>query len=69
MRLDEIQPNAAAEQRVDRLKNNAAAEADRANKLKVQANAEAERLRIAQSHGRSSGAKKSGAGSMIKPHS
>lgn len=69
MRLEEIQPKDAAEQRVDRLKDNATAASDRAKKLKAQANAEAERLRVTRSQERPERTTKSGAAAMIKPHS
>ncbi len=69
MRLEEIEPKDAAEQRVDRLKDNAAAVSDRAKKLKTQANAEAERLRVTRSHEGSERTEMHGGVAMIKPHS
>ena len=44
MRLDEIEPSNAAEQRVKRMNANASAAKDRAKLLKVQADTSAERL-------------------------
>lgn len=67
MRLDEIQPDDAAEHRVHRLKDNAAKVSDQAKKLKAQANAEAERLRVTRSH-EGPDRKKAGATAIIKPH-
>jgi len=49
MRLDEIKPTTATEQRVKRLQANAKAATARAKQLKTQADASAERLDIQKS--------------------
>ncbi|MDP4302992.1 hypothetical protein [Leptothrix discophora] len=49
MRLDEIQPSNAAEQRVKRMKANAKVARDRAKQLKAQADVSAERLDMQKS--------------------
>ncbi len=68
MRLDEIQPKDAAEQRVDRLKANARSAKDRAKHLTAQAETGAEQLQIQQSRAKLAQIKKAGMTSMIKPY-
>jgi len=49
MRLDEIEHSAAAEQRVQRMKDNAKAAKDRAKQLTTQANVSADQLKLQKS--------------------
>lgn len=49
MRLDEIEPSNAAEQRVKMMKTNASAAKDKAKLLKVQADASSEQLDMLKS--------------------
>ena len=68
MRLDEIEPASAAEQRVDRLKDNAKSAKDRAKQLTAQAETGAEQLHMQQSRAKLAQIKKAGMTSMIKPY-
>jgi hypothetical protein len=68
MRLEEIKPSSAAEQRVKRLKARAKAAKDRAKQLKVQADASAERLDIQKSRQSLSQLQRSAVTSTIKPY-
>lgn len=68
MRLDEIKPRRAAEQRVGRLKANAKAAKDRAKQLKSQADTGAEQLKVKQSREKLKKINRSSLTSMIKPY-
>ena len=68
MRRDEIEVSSAAEQRVKRLKDNAATARNRAKQLKAQAETGAEQLRVRQSREKLARIRKAGATSMIKPY-
>ena len=68
MTLEDITGGGAAEQRIDRLKDNAASMGEKAKKLKTQANAEAEQLRHRRSTGDQTRTVQSGSVRSIKPH-
>lgn len=68
MRLDEIKPNNAAEERVKRLKANAKSAEDRAKQLKTQADANAARLDMQKSRQRLAQAQRASVTMPIKPH-
>lgn len=68
MRLEEIQPSNAAEQRVKRMKASAKAAKDRARQLQAQADTSAERLDMQQSRQKLSQLQRKAAASTIKPY-
>ena len=68
MTLDEIKPSTAAEQRVERLRDNAKSAKDRAKQLKTQADAGAEENQLRQSRAKLAQTKKADMTSMIKPY-
>lgn len=67
MRLDEIQPNDAAQQRVKQLKASARAAEDRAKQLRAQAQTSADRLDIQKSRKTMGQLNKTAVSSTIKP--
>lgn len=69
MRLEEIQPSNAAEQRVKRMKASAKAAKDRARQLQAQADTSAERLDMQQSRQKLMQLQRKAATSTIKPYS
>ena len=69
MRLDEIKPSNAAEQRVKRLKDNAKSAKDRAKQMQTQADASAERLDMQQSRAKLNQLQRKAATTSIKPYS
>jgi len=68
MRLEEIQPSNAAEQRVKRMKASAKAAKDRARQLQAQADTSAERLDMQQSRQKLTQLRRKAATSTIKPY-
>lgn len=68
MRLEEIQPSNAAEQRVKRMKASAKAAKDRARQLQSQADTSAERLDMQQSRQKLMQLQRRSATSTIKPY-
>lgn len=68
MRLDEIQPNKAAEERVKRLKDNAKSAKTRAKQLKTQADTAADRLDIKKAKQDLAQLQRSAVTSSIKPY-
>ena len=68
MRLDEIKPTNAAEQRVKRLQANAKAATARAKQLKTQADTSAERLDMQKSRQKLSQLQRAAVTSNIKPY-
>lgn len=68
MRLEEIQPANAAEQRVKRMKASAKAAKDRARQLQAQADTSAERLDMQQSRQKLVQLQRKAATSTIKPY-
>lgn len=68
MRLEEIQPSNAAEQRVKRMKASAKAAKGRARQLQAQADASAERLDMQQSRQKLVQLQRKPATSTIKPY-
>lgn len=68
MRLEEIQPSNAAEQRVKRLKASAKAAKDRAKQMQTQADASAERLDMQQSRAKLSQLQRKASTTTIKPY-
>lgn len=68
MRLEEIQPSNAAEQRVKRMKAGAKAAKDRARQLQAQADTSAERLDMQQSRQKLMQLQRKAATSTIKPY-
>lgn len=68
MRLEEIQPSNAAEQRVKRMKASAKAAKDRARQLQAQADTSAERLDMQQSRQKLVQLQRKVATSTIKPY-
>jgi hypothetical protein len=69
MRLDEIEPSKAAEQRVKRMKDSAKTEKDRAKLLKVQADVNAERLAMQKSQAKLGQLQQAAVTTSIKPYS
>lgn len=69
MTLEEIQSDDAAQRRVDRMKANAKAAADRAKQLKGQADTNAEQLKMRRSREKIAQIRKTTASTMIKPYS
>ncbi len=68
MRLDEIKPAGAAEQRVKRMKASAKAAKDKAKQLKAQADVSADRLDIQNARQKMVQAQRSAVSSNIKPY-
>jgi len=68
MRLEEIQPSNAAEQRVKRIKASAKAAENRARQLQVQADTSAERLDMQKSRQKLVQLQRKAATSTIKPY-
>lgn len=68
MRLDEIRPSNAAEQRVKRMKTTARAAKDRAKQLKAQADSSAERLDIQKSRQKLADIQRAAVTTSIKPY-
>jgi hypothetical protein len=69
MRLDEIQPDTAAEQSVQRLKASAKAAKDRAKQIQVQADTRAERLNMEKARTKLGQLHRTAATTPIKPYS
>jgi uncharacterized membrane protein (DUF106 family) len=69
MRLEEIQPSNAAEQRVKRMKASAKTAKDRARQLQAQADTNAERLEMQQARQKLAQLQRQAAASTIKPYS
>ena len=67
MRLDEIEQSTAAEQRVDRMKDNAKAAKDKAKQLTTQANVSADQLKLQKSREQVAKATTPSTATMIKP--
>ena len=68
MRLEEIEQNNAAKQRVQQLKANANAAKERAKQMKASADTSAEQLKMKQSRQQLSQLNKSTVGATIKPY-
>ncbi len=69
MRLEEIQPSSAAEERVKQLKASAKAAEGRAKQMQAQADLSAERLDMKQSLRKIAQLQRRGPTSTIKPYS
>ena len=69
MRLEEIEQSTAAEQRVQRMKDNARTAKDKAKQLTTQANVSADQLKLQKSREQVTKATRPSTASMIKPHS
>jgi len=67
MRLNEIEQNTAAEQRVERMKDNAKTAKDKAKQLTTQANLSADQLKLQKSREQVTKATKPSTSTMIKP--
>ena len=67
MRLDEIEQNTAAEQRVQRMKDNAKTAKDKAKQLTTQANVSADQLKLQKSREQLSKATNPPSANMIQP--
>ena len=68
MRLDEIKPTSAAENRVKQLKDNAKRASDRAKLLSTQAQSSADQLTQQKSRQNLAQLHRSNVGTTIKPH-
>lgn len=68
MRLDEIEPDDAAQQRVKQLKANATAAADKAKQLRARANTAADTLGLQKSRQAATQIQKAATTSTIKPY-
>ena len=69
MTLEEIKQSGAAEQRVNRMKDQAKAAKDRAKQMKVNADKNAEQLKMRQSREKLAQLHRSNVGTTIKPYS
>lgn len=68
MRLDEIEPDDAAQQRVKQLKASATAAADKAKQLRARANTAADTLGLQKSRQATSQIQKAAVTSTVKPY-